>query len=77
MFQLIMFHYIYMPLPFLFSAPSLGSEEHTEDSKIGTYQKHYLWNGMLYSLFFVQHVVMSLIIFKLSLKSLWNKYPLF
>lgn len=68
-FSLLMFHYLFMPIPLLFSSPSLLASQHHETS--------YIFNAFMYSLFFVQHVGMALIIFKTSLETAWSKYPLY
>lgn len=68
-FNLLMVHYVIFPMPSIFSADSLVSSS----NKV----THYLYNGILYSLFFVQHVGMALIAFKLKLKQTWAKYPLY
>ena len=70
-FNILVAHYTILPLPFLFSAPSLSlsASPYTKPS--------YLYNTSLYSLFFVQHVGMAMIKFKLVSKNMYNKYPLF
>lgn len=69
LFMLMMLHYSLYPLPTIFSTPSLLLSPYIKTS--------YLYNTLLYSSFFVQHIVMALIIFKVSLKNIWRKYPLY
>lgn len=69
LFLIMMLHYTLYPLPKLFSTPSLLLSPYMKTS--------YIYNAFLYSLFFVQHVVMALIMFKVFLKEIWIKYPLY
>lgn len=68
-FNLMITHYTFMPMPGLFSTPSLLASPYHHPS--------YLFNALLYASFFVQHVCMALIVFKMGLQGLWVRYPLY
>ena len=68
-FLLKLTHYIAIPMPGLFSSPSLVSSPHTQPT--------YLLNFGLYFSFFASHVVMSLLVFKSGMRNLISKYPLY
>lgn len=62
-------HYVFMPVPNLISAPSLVASPYTKPA--------YLYNAAIYALFFVQHIVMALLIFKIKVSKIWAKFPLY
>lgn len=68
-FMLKIVHYTFIPLHQLFSSPTLDQSLET--------QPHYLYNAFLYSLFFIQHVVMALTIFKKAIISFVPRYFLY
>ena len=68
-FNILIIHYTCFPIPVLFNSLSLLSSNETN--------QHYLYNSFLYSLFFIQHIGMALLSFKIKLLNIWNKYPLY
>lgn len=68
-FELFMAHFTFKPIPSLFQSPSLLQSPYTTPA--------YLYNACLYLLFFVQHVIMALLIFKIRLSQIWAKFPLY
>ena len=68
-FNLKMVHYLLQPIPALFSSPSLLASFY--------FTQNYAYNGLLYSLFFVQHVVMAMISFKSAVTNYYSKFPLY
>lgn len=68
-FNVMIVHYTFMPMPAIFAGPSLLSSPYKDPS--------YLFNAALYASFFVQHVVMAMIIFKVKLERLYPRYPLY
>ena len=62
-------HYVVYPIPWLF-----GSESMVNSANL---QPHYLQNGVLYSLFFIHHIITALIIFKSAVFKIYPKYPLY
>jgi quinol-cytochrome oxidoreductase complex cytochrome b subunit len=68
-FSIMMIHYTTVPLPQIFSTPSLMQSPHSETS--------FVLNSVLYASFFIQHIVMALIGFKIRLQLVWLYYPLY
>lgn len=68
-FMLKMIHFMLIPIPALFSSPTLTHTPYTTPS--------YLFNFSIYLSFFVQHIVMALIIFKTSIVKFIPTYPLY
>jgi hypothetical protein len=68
-FVALFIHYVAYPMPNLFNSPSLLLSK----SK----QSHYMYNALLYSLFYVQHIGMALIGFKTKCRKMWNRFPLY
>jgi uncharacterized membrane protein len=68
-FLVMIIHYTTIPFPKLFSIPSLIDSPYIETS--------YIFNMVLYSAFFIQHILMALIAFKVKLQLLWSYYPLY
>ena len=62
-------HCFAYPLPSLFSAPTLLTKE--------TENPSYIWNAVLFSLFFVQHMIMATIGFKKFMAKLSPEYPFY
>lgn len=69
MFLLKIIHYTTIPLTNMFISSSLMSSFN--------FQPAYLYNFTLYLSFFVQHIVMAMILFKTSIWKFIPKYPLY
>ena len=68
-FAFLFNYFAYIPLPHFISGPTLLVSPFTKPS--------YLYNGLMYTLFFVQHILMALVIFKIKGQRIWNKFPLY
>lgn len=68
-FAFLFNYFSYIPLPHLISGPTLLVSPFTKPS--------YLYNGLMYTLFFVQHILMALVIFKIKGQMIWKKFPLY
>lgn len=70
-------HYFQMPLPSLFSSPSAIPHEgqSSQDSWSQVNWINSVWNILLFSIFFVQHIIMSGFKWKLRTSNLWSMYP--
>ena len=68
-FNLKVIHYVAYPMPKIFSSPSLLFSLN--------FVPHYLLNAILYSMFFVQHIVMALIGFKTLITRFYSRFPLY
>ena len=69
LFGLKLVHYNAIPLPQVFSSPSLMQSMHLTPS--------YTYNFILYLSFYFQHMIMATIIFKISLWRFIPNYPLY
>ena len=70
-------HYFQMPLPSLFNSPSAIPHEGqpSQDSWSQVNWMNSVWNVLLFSIFFVQHILMSGFKWKLRTSNLWSMYP--
>lgn len=64
-----MSHYNSMALPSVYKTPTLYESPYKE--------QNYLYNGLLYSSFYVQHIVLALVSVKIKLWGIFKKYPLY
>ncbi len=76
---LMIAHYIFIPMPILFDSPSLVP---TTKYPLLTFLSQIdlmvtLRNVFLMSLFFLQHIVMATLKFKILNKEIWKKFPFY
>lgn len=69
LFNYSLSYYLGLPIPAILPIASLRDSTYTEPA--------YLYNASLFGLFFLQHICMALLKFKVGMKKLWPKYALY
>lgn len=68
--NLLLSHFAFLPLPFLFNSPSLVDPIKTEET-------YYIQNGCIYTIFWLQHILMATLRYKLAWTKTIRWFPLY